>query len=375
MEDNKEGVNVEITVPQNGWGVEFEDNNQDDFYLDGSVNSEPLVERVIDTVDTIDTENGDESLDVEDFNKDNPIYFIAKQAMADGYLPNDLEIPKDAGIDFIYTKYKETVQPVIEKRIFEEVEGNLKKLGINEKNIFLLRALENGGSIEDVSEVSKYNKYANMDAYSTEESEKLKVIKDWYNNRGLTDKEQRRNLDAIEMDDEIESEFEEAQNFFKGIVSKYNEEQELITLQKKEAEEAAQQRNLDIVNNLSTNGKIGDEVLSKEDAALLVKALYEKSPFTFNNAQYELSPYEQFFIALNNDFEFGLKVFKDYLLSDRKKDTIKKQVRQEVEEDWLTAYKKAQSLSSSTTSYMRKNTNGNSVNTKSTNTGGVIIEL
>lgn len=372
MEDNKEGVNVEITVPQGGWGVEFEDNNQDSFYLDDASNPEPLVERVI---DTIDLERSDINEGGVDDNIDNPIYFIAKQAMADGYLPNNLEIPKDASIDYIYTKYKETVQPTIEQKIFEEVEGNLKKLGINENNISLLRAIENGGSVEDISEVSKYNKYANMDTYSTEESDKLKVIKEWYNNRGLTDKEQRRNLDAIEIDDEIDSEFEDAKNFFKGIVSKYNEEQELIYSQKQAAEEAAQQRNLEIVNNLATNGKIGEEILSKEDAALLVKSLYDKSSFTFNNTQYELSPYEQFFIALNNDFEFGLKIFKDFLLSDRKKETIKKQIRQEVEEDWLSAYKKAQSLSSSTTSYMRKNTNNNSVNTKPTNTGGVIIEL
>lgn len=387
MEANKnEEVGVEIITQHNNvWDVDFEEttkntgkiwqdpfSDSDEQYSDEEEDDsdKPLLEKDVET--SVEEETEKDS-DTDEFTTDNPVYFLAKQAVNDGLLPSDIEIPEDVDLGFIYNTYRDNVKPLVEREVLSEVEKRLSSAGIKEDNITLLQAIENGTPIDEIYEVTKYKKYSSLNE-EVDDSEKKKVIKEWYNKRGLTEKEQQRNLDAIELDDEVDSEFNDAKNFFGSLVEQFDENQLKYTEERRNQELALQQRNQSIINSLSTEFVLGDEKLAKSDAELIINSIYSKQPVQFNGQVYELSPYEQFYVALNNDFEFSLKVFKDFMLKDKKEAKLKNELKEEAENDWLQAYKKAREKSSSTTS-IKRNTKTSAPVSKTTDTGGIYMEI
>jgi hypothetical protein len=384
MENNKEDLGgVEFISPS--WGLNFEDNaesGQNKIWEDPFVEDSKGNEEDSNGVDFVDNQNEpllEKDVEIPEENNedvpslDNPVFFIAKQAIADGLLPDDVDIPEDVGIDFLYEKYKEAIVPIAQQRALEEAERKLQSAGIKDEHISLLQAIENDTPIDEIYEITKYKKYASAEI--DDEDEKLKIISTWYDKRGLSEKEKKRNLDAITLDDEIDSEFEEARKFFGQVVENFEENQIQILNMKQQQEQEIQRRNSEILHRLTSNYQIGEEKLSKSDAEYVASAIYSKNPIQIGNEVYNLSPYEQFYYALNNDFEFSLRVFKEFLLSDKKTERIKSQVRDEVESDWLAAYNKAQKKSSSTTSVKRKEVETKGPKIIPTETGGTYMEF
>lgn len=390
MEYNKEEVGVEIITSQdNGWGVDFDESpniNQGKIWQDpfadpgnseaASVESdkpydeqEPLLEKEVESIPDEPEEDNTPTID-------NPIYFIAKQAVEDGLLPRGTDIPEDVDLEYMYRSYKDSVKPMVESQILSEVEQRLSSAGIKDENLFLLQAIENGTPLDEIYEINKYKKYSSLPD-TIDEDDKKRVIKEWYNSRGLSEKEQQRNLDAIDLDDEIDSEFSTAKNFFGNLVEDFDNSQQNVTIEKQRQAQQTQQRNADILKSLASDFTLGNEKLAKPDADLIVSSIYNKEQVQVNGQVYELSPYEQFYIALNNDFEFSLQVFKDFLLKDKKESRIKSQLKNEVENDWLEAYKKAQAKSTSTSSIKRRENNkqDSSILTRTTDTGGLYMEI
>lgn len=386
MEDNNKDSGLEIITPDQGWGVDFEQSSdepssfwQDPFKDSGEVSGaaaavdaaqEPLIERDLETPE----EEAPVTDEAEVPEVDNPIYFLAKQAVADGLLPQDTDITEDIDLNSMYNSYKEYVAPAVERQIISEVEERLSKIGIREDNISLLQAIENGVPVDEIQQVTKFKKYSTL-SEDIEEDQKKKVIQEWYSMRGLSDKEQKRNLDAIELDDEVDSEFSEAKSFFNNVSTQFDKEQQDIAQQKERQAIAVQQRNAQIVDRLNKDFVLGQEKLQKQDAQLILNSIYNKEKVDIGGQVYDLSPYEQFFISLNNDFEFSLAVFKDFLLKDKSASRIKKELVQEAENDWLSAYRKAQEKSSSKTSIKRNNNTKDSIVSSTTSTGGVYEEF
>lgn len=386
--DTKEEQGIEFISSETPWGVDSGNNGgssmiwrdpfgQDENTDGGEVDpaeennndgQEPLLEK--DFEESVEG-GGEEIPETPDI--DNPIYFMAKQAAAEGLIPSDLEIPEDVGLDFVYEKYKESIVPIAQQQVIQEAEEKLKAAGISDENISLLQAIQNEVPVDEIFEITKYKKYSTLS--DADDEEKIKVIKTWYQKRGLSEKEQERNINAITIDDEVDSEFESAKGFFENVVNDFEQEQQDLINQRQIQEAQIRQRNAQVLANLSTNFTIGEDKLSKDDAATIVSAVNMKQPVEFNGQVYNLSPYEQFFISLNNDFEFGLKVFKDFLLKDKKEVTIKNKLKEEVENDWLEAYKNKARKSSSTTSIKRKETETNTPIKTTTNTGGVYMEI
>lgn len=330
-------------------------------------NDEPLLEKDVD-------DGGEGTEDEPSSETENPVFFIAKQAIADGYLPPDFDVTEEVSLPDLYQEFIKRAEPVATEKALREAELKLQNAGIKDENISLLQAIENDVPIDEVYEVSKYKKYSSL-SEDTEDTEKIKVIKDWYSKRGLSEKEQQRNLDAIDLNDELDSEFSTAKNFFAKVVSDFDTEQSRIRLEKQAAEEEIRRVNSLVLNKLEVSNSLGEEKLSKADADLVIASLKNKEAVKFGNDVYNLTPYEQFFLALNNNFEFSLQVFKDFLLKDKKAEKIKNEVREEVEQDWISAYSKSQKKSTSSKSHKRDESTEEKPKTGYTKTGGVYHEF
>src|SRR5690606_38580305 len=124
------------------------------------------------------------------------------------------EIGKDISFGDIYENYKTKLEPKVKEQVLSEVQNHLTQAGITDENIIMLQAIQNGVPLDELYVVNRYKKYATVDANEVDTDKKTEVIREWYLTRQLSEKEIKRNLEAIEINDEIDGEFAEAQTFF-----------------------------------------------------------------------------------------------------------------------------------------------------------------
>lgn len=297
----------------------------------------------------------DETSNDDEDQSENFAYYVAKQMIKEGALPNFDDVEKDVTFEDIYESYKEATSEQVVTEVMSNVEATLKSAGVTQENIVLLQAIENGVPLDELYEVSRYQKYSSLDE-SSDEEKKLEVIKEWYKSRNLSEKEIRRNLDAIEISDEVDSEFNDAKEFFSETIGKYHEAQRQIALQEMEQRKAMQRANEQVLFNAVNQGILAGERLSSDQSKQLYKDIYEKSiPYDVNGNQVYLSPFEEFLYKINNDFEFQLLNFKNFRWRGKEMDIFKAKASEEAERDYLEAFKNAQLKSSSKGSIKKKN--------------------
>lgn len=286
---------------------------------------------------------------------DNFAYYVAKQMIEEGALPNFDDVDEDITFEDIYETYKETASELVMKDVMNKVQTSLQTAGVTEENIVLLQAIQNGVPMDELYEVNKYQKYSILDE-EAEEDKKLEVIKEWYKSRNLSEKEIRRNLDAIELSDEIDSEFSDAKRFFAETIENYSRAQRQIALEEMEKRKAIQQMNEQILYNAVNQGVLAGEKLTKEQSKQIYKDIYEKSKvYNVDGQKVYLSPFEEYLYRINNDFEFQLLNYKNFAWRGSEIDILKARAEEETEKDYLEAFKKAQ-LKSSSKSSIKKNT-------------------
>lgn len=296
-----------------------------------------------------------ESEPSEEESSDNFAYYVAKQMIEEGALPNFDDVDKDITFEDIYESYKETASELVMRDVMEKVQASLNTAGVTEENIVLLQAIQNGVPMDELYEVNKYQKYSSLDDYA-EEDKKLEVIKEWYKSRNLSEKEIRRNLDAIELSDEIDSEFSDAKKFFADTIDNYSKAQRQIAMQEMESRKAIQQMNEQILYNAVNQGVLAGEKLTKEQSKQIYKDIYEKSRvYNVDGEKVYLSPFEEYLYRINNDFEFQLLNYKNFAWRGSEIDVLRARAEEETEKDYLEAFKKAQ-LKSSSKASIKKNT-------------------
>ena len=228
--------------------------------------------------------------------------------------------------------------------------------------------------------VNKYQKYASVDPESIESDHKVEIIKEWYANRGLTEKEIKRQLEAIDINDEIDSELQEAQQFFGETVQGFAQQQRQYALQEQQAAEDLQRRNLQIVNQVIDSKEILGEKFTDSQVKELKNYIFQRDRvINVGDQQVPASAYEEFIYRVNNDLSYALRAFKRDTFREKDLAVMKEVAAEEANKDFINAYKKVQDKSSSKTSVKRddsidsKDQYGRSI--KKTATGGTIIEF
>ncbi len=359
MQENKENQEKEPTfefktVGSNQWGV--------DFVEDGRTNTSTIVpeetRQVIDIQPPTPVQDNyeDEGYEDEEYEDDdgyeedekvvdNFAYYTAKKLKDEGILPVD-EIDETVTFDDIYNAYRYTAEERVKNEVLSEVQRSLEAAGLKDDNIVLLQAIENGVPIDELNVVSRLQKYSTVDINEVDDNSKLSIIKEMYSLRDMTDREIERNISAIQSNDEVDDEFKTAQEFFKGAVDLFNQEQAEISRQRLEAEKAYQQRNLEILSKAIKYGDIAGEKITSEQSREIERDIFERKPFaTEDGRQFMLSPFEEYIWRLNNDFEFQLLNFKNFKFRGKEVEIMKQRAMEEADKDYWSAFKKAQSKS------------------------------
>jgi hypothetical protein len=353
----------------------------------GPKESEPLTSSVVTSVEGSDEDaykdETDESGDTDEPTTDNPIFFMARQAIADGFidLEEGEEIPEDVDLGFVYSKYVESIRPKAEQAILQEVNSRLQNAGIKDEHIPILQAIENGVPVEDLYVVSRLQKYATADPDQIDDSKKMEIIKEWYQDRGLNEKEVRRQLEAIELNDEVDSELKDAQKFFADTVDSFAQEQRNYALQEQQATEELQRRNLYLVNQVIETKEVLGEKFTDTQVKELKNYIFQKDRLlNIDGQQLPVSAYEEFMYRVNNDLAYALRAFKRDTFRDKDLAVMKEIAQEEANKDFISAYKKVQEKSGSKSSVKRDDSTESTKDQygriiKKTSTGGTIMEF
>lgn len=343
---------------------------------------EPLSTSVVTSVEGVEEDPSTGDDESEEPTTDNPIFFMARQAIADGFidLEEGEELPEDVDLGFVYNKYVESIRPKAEQAILQEVNTRLQSAGIKDEHLPILQAIENGVPVEELYFVSKLQKYAAADPEQLEDSKKVEIIKQWYQDRGLSEKEVRRQLEAIELNDEVDSELKDAQKFFADTVESFAQEQRNYALQEQQATEELQRRNLQIVNQVIETKEVLGEKFTDTQVKELKNYIFQKDRvLNIDGQQLPVSAYEEFMYRVNNDLAYALRAFKRDTFRDKDLAVMKEIAQEEANKDFISAYKKVQEKSGSKSSVKRddstetKDQYGRTI--KKTSTGGTIMEF
>lgn len=335
--------------------VETSDDKPNEYTDDNdpvNLNQEPITEKVI--ADLSDENDGDDDEEVPSENIHAVI--TAKKLKEEGWL-NVEELPEDIDYPQIYELFKDSARERLLQEVQTEVEQQLASAGINEQNLSILSALENGVPLDEVSQVSRFKKYITLKSDDQPEDKKMAVIRERYMSIGLKEKDLERQLTAIEQSGEIDEAFEESQQFFKGVVSEFDKSQILMAQQLRERDLEIKRKNQEILDKAVRQGELGNQKLTAEEQKDLHKSIIDRSVVReVDGTKYSFSPFEEFLYLMNNDFEFQLLQFKNYKFKN-KADVMDKVKRAEVanKDDW-DAVRKAQEADKQKRSLKRGNT-------------------
>ena len=236
----------------------------------------------------------------------------------------------------------------------------------------MLQAIQNGIPVDELYVVSRYDKFGSL-TEDDDVDKKMEVIREWYSLRDLSQREIDRNLNAIELDDEVDVEFEQARTFFKTTVDNFKEEQKNISLQQLQLEHQARQQNQAILDNAIKMGRIGNETLSSEQSKQLSNDIYKKTEvLQMGNENINVSPFEKFLYEINNSLEFQLQQYKNYKYKDSTQAGLAKKVEEETTRDFVKAWQDQQKKTTSKTSIKR---GASDTREGRTQTGGIRYEI
>ena len=298
---NKWGVNVENNSKSSRHSAFLDEEPSGDDGSEPPINMDPgqigqIASSITPTEESVEAvstpESNEEVTSSDEPQTENFAYYVAKQMIQEGALPNFDDVDEDITFEDIYENYKVVTEEKVKTQVLGEVQATLQSAGVTDENLVLLQAIQNGVPLDELYEVNKYQKYSQFDD-SADSDLKLEVIKEWYKSRNLSEREINRNLEAIELSDEIDTEFDDAKNFFAQTLEEYHKAQRQIALQELEQRKAIQLRNADVLNKAVTQGVLANERLTSEQSQQLQRDIYERNKvYNIEGQQVPLSPFE-----------------------------------------------------------------------------------
>lgn len=342
-----DAVQVQETTPQN---VE----EQEDPAV-AEVEQEDTTDDVVDDTDTdtsndtdTDTQLPDAEEDVaEDTDTDdddeessdvNPYFYLQNQLRTDGFIGEDVEFSEDVDGLSVYNAYKDKLKKDLEPAVRDEILNGLASQGYNESDLVIARALRSGIDPRLLSQVGAYEVYASIPEDSDEDT-KISAIKAMYQSRGIKPKEAEALLTVAQESENVDEIFKESKQFFTDSYNSFVEQQAQLEEQQKKQAEESQQQALELVRNIVSSREILGEKLTATQAKEFEDAITKQTEVVeVNGAKYRVSEMEKFISDVQTDPNIMLYLFKKWKFRGQEEDAIKKEVKKEVEDDFLSEY-------------------------------------
>jgi hypothetical protein len=270
---------------------------------------------------------------------DNLAFLIAQDLLKRGFIDPSFEIPDNVDDQSVLELIEESGL----RKASAMYEDYLYKQGINDKNINILRALENGATQEEIKEVVSYQKYADMSPEEHTKEEKLAMIGDYLKGRGWADYEIKDRLEVIEYDDDkFSKDFESGKNFFKSQVQEYNNYQLELTKQKEAYERQIQEHNTHIMERAFREGVIYNERMTPKEIEVLKQQVFNKSyPMEMGDGNVvNVSPFEAFMYDITNNLETQLYMFKLATFREVERKLMEEEAEKKAEGSFLQKFKR-----------------------------------
>lgn len=291
-------------------------------------------------------EESEESEEEEsDQTSENPYYNFAQALKSDGFLSEDVEIGEDISGSAIKNLYKNSIQDSAYSEIRSEVLNDLKSEGLDETTVLYAQAIKAGVDVSQLNAAARLERMSNIDIETAKSADKVSLIKSWYKDRGLSEKESARMLEDVEIDegdDGVDNLAKEAKKFYKNGFKEYKTNQSKALEDNRTAQKRARIESEKRVNAILTKRNIMGESITKEQADDIKKAIYEATEQVELNGQiHNATEFQKFRHEFNTSEEIQLLMFKKFKYLQTDKESIKKEVKEEVEDDFLKGYKKS----------------------------------
>ena len=299
-----------------------------------------IEEEVVDTIEPALEEEGDiDEEDSEEEKQVNKYYGFAKSLTSDGFLSEDTEIPEDITPSGIKDLYKSQVEEELRKEVEQNVYTELESKGINQTDILFAKAIRAGVNPALLSDASRYNTFSQIDLEKSTAESKTAIIKAMHKDRGLTDDESTTLIEGFELDEKLDAVAEKAKEYYKSKFDNYvNNQQEELQKAETRQKEARQQAKVRVDKLLSDKVILGEKITAKQ-AKAIKSGLYDLTEnYEKDGKTYKVSNFQKFMLELQTSDELQLSMYKKWLLKGVDTATLRKELKEEVEDDFLSSY-------------------------------------
>lgn len=291
----------------------------------------------------ISTTDDDKPLEVPE--TDDFFKAAALRLKKSGALPENFELPENLNEDdadqLIYDAYIENLKPSANQELLGEFQTEMQKRGWTEQTLVYASLLENGVNPNEISQIQDYRTLSSVDITKLGEDDKPEYIRQMYIDRGWNEKEIKRAIDAAEIDDEIDNLATEASTYFGQRSKQYEAEQKKIAQQNQQQKEQIAQYKQAVISEIFNKKNLAGERFTEDQLDIFQDALYERTiPVQHEGQIYNLTPYEQFDSALNQDFALRLWAFKKWMFREQEVEQYKAEALREAEEGRIVKWGK-----------------------------------
>lgn len=268
--------------------------------------------------------------------------FIAKELVNDGFLDSDFKIEKTTKGSDIKKAYSEKLKKEIEPKIKEQIFSELAEQGVNEQDLVLARLMRQGIDVNTLqNEVIVYERLRGFDKNASEELKEASV-KYMYNFKGYAPEEAEVLISKAKDEEKLDDLYANSTKFFDEkyrnfIVESENQER----ARQKAIAEYIEKTNADIKSKLYAGELFGDKI-DKQRAKALESAVYDNNEIIeIEGKKQYTTKYSKFVNEFQNNPEMRLWLYDKYANRDTDLQSIKKEVKKEVEDDFFSNYKKS----------------------------------
>lgn len=265
-------------------------------------------------------------------------FIAAANAMKErGELPEDFTLDEsvddETAAEAIYNAFYETQKKDVYSELFQEFQLEMQKNGYTQEHLEYSKLLASGVNPAEIAKVVDYKLLAEKDVSSLKEDEKQSYVKTMLEDQGFKPNYIKKVLEASEIDDDLDTLVSDAASYFNEKKAEKLEEQRQYAKQIEQHKQQLAQYQQSVISHIFTQKEIGGETLTEEELDDFYSALYErKIPVQHQGQIYNLTAYEQFDSALQNNFELKMYLFKKYYFRDSDLQKIQTKAEKTAEE-------------------------------------------
>lgn len=267
---------------------------------------------------------------------------FAKDLIKYGDLDSEFKVERGLSGSDLRKAYANKLKKELEPTVKEQIVQELRELGASAEDIQIARLMRQGMDINVLqNKVVLYDRLRNKRKDATDEF-KESAVAHMYADQGYDDDDIKTLLETAKATDgRLDALYDKS---VKNFDEKYNqvvEEQDRLYSEQRKAYTEQIERENNHVRSALNKGELYGEKIDKQLAKEIERGIYEATEvFEVGGQRQAVSQFQKFIYEFNNNPELRVAAFKNYQFPKESLKNVKKDIKKEVEEDFLSGYKK-----------------------------------